>query len=246
MDKAMEARLKRQAAWLRESLIWILKDKVISHSEATQPMTALDVGCGPGFTMELFRPFATVKGLDSDPGAVAACKEKGLDAVEGVAEHLPFDDGEFDLVYCSFLLLWVKDPLTVVKEMARVSGEWVVCFAEPDYGGRLDYPPSFSGLAKLVAEDLMRDGGEPFMGRRLRSLFSQVGMEPELGVHMGIWDLNKLRDESEEEIRWLEERSSAMSLQNLTRLRSARDDAFRAGSLFQFNPIFYAIGRKRR
>jgi len=244
MDKAMEERLRRQAAWLKESLIWILREKIIGRDEVTKQLTALDVGCGPGLTMELFTPLVTVKGVDSDPDAVATCRTKKLDAVEGIAERLPFDDDEFDIVYCSFLLLWVKDPLAVVREMKRVSKNWVVCFAEPDYGARLDHPQSLSELAKLVAEDLMRDGGDPFLGRKLRSLYSRAGMVSELGVHMGIWDLEKLKDESEEEIRWLEERSLKMSVHELARIRAARDDAFKAGSLFQFNPIFYAIGRK--
>ncbi len=240
----MEARLRRQGAWLRESLLWILRDKIISHSAASQPLKALDVGCGPGFTMELFRPFLSVKGIDRDPDAVSACKAKGLDAVTGVAEDLPFDDDDFDIVYCSFLMLWLKDPLRVIREMRRVSKNWVVCMAEPDYGARLDYPEGLSELANLVSEDLKRDGGDPFIGRRLRGLFSQADMGAELGVHMGIWDLEKLKEESEEEIRWLEERPATRPDSDLGRIRSARDQAFRDGTLFQFNPIFYAIGRK--
>jgi len=246
MNKDLERQLRRQSVWLRDSLLWLLEEKIIgSDGRADYAMGALDVGCGPGFTMNMFSPLVKVRGMDSDRDMVNACRSRGLDVALARAEDLPFEDESFELVYCSFLLLWVKDPLAVIKEMKRVSSRWVVCFAEPDYGARLDYPPELSDLAKLVSEDLEREGGDPFIGRRLRSLYSRAGMSAELGVHMGIWNLEKLRDESEEELRWLETRTShSDAMDALGRLRVARDEAHEAGSLFEFNPIFYALGRK--
>jgi SAM-dependent methyltransferase len=246
MNQGFERQLKRQSMWLRDSLLWLLKEKIVSADERrVHALRALDVGCGPGFTMELFSPLVQVRGIDSDKDMVSACRVRGLDVALGTAEELPFEDGSFDLVYCSFLLLWVKDSLTVIREMKRVSNRWVVCFAEPDYGGRLDYPEQLSSLAELVVDDLKNDGGDPFIGRRLRSLFSQAGMTAELGVHMGIWDLDKLQEESEEEQKRLESGTSATHLiEKLDALRVARNEAYRTGSLFQFNPIFYAIARK--
>jgi SAM-dependent methyltransferase len=246
MNQALERQLKRQSMWLRDSLLWLLKEKIVgADRRRDHALRALDVGCGPGFTMELFSPLVQVKGVDSDKDMVSACRTRALNVAIGTAEELPFEDESFDLVYCSFLLLWVKDPLTVIKEMKRVSNRWVVCFAEPDYGGRLDYPAQLSNLAKLVADDLRDNGGDPFIGRRLRSLYSQAGMTAELGVHMGIWDMDKLREESEEELKWLGAGESGTHLtEKLEALRIVRNEAHRAGSLFQFNPVFYAIGRK--
>ena len=86
--------------------------------------------------MEALAPFMNVKGVDIDCRNVNKCKNRGLDALVTDASHLPYEDGSFDMVYCSFLLLWVKDPLEVLKEMKRVSRGSVVCLAEPDYGGR--------------------------------------------------------------------------------------------------------------
>jgi SAM-dependent methyltransferase len=246
MNKALERQLKRQSMWLRESLLWLLQEKIASADERVDcVLRALDVGCGPGFTMELFCPHLQVSGVDSDKDMTSASHMRGHDVVLGTAEELPFEDGAFDLVYCSFLLLWVEDPLNVIREMKRVSNRWVVCFAEPDYGGRLDYPSQLSELARLVIDDIKDSGGDPFIGRRLRSLYSQAGMTADLGVHMGIWGLDKLRDESEEELKWLGASAQATELaENLGVLRAARNEAHRVGSLFQFNPIFYAIGRK--
>ena len=152
MTKDFVGQLQRQSAWLRDSLLWILQTKVIEPGGYKSKPTALDIGCGPGFTMELFSTFADVKGVDIDPEMVKESRLKGLDTEEGAAERLPFDDGSFDIAYCSFLLMWVKNPLSVVKEMSRVSRRWVVAFAEPDYGARLDYPSELSAITKLVTE----------------------------------------------------------------------------------------------
>lgn len=232
--------------WLRDSLLWLLDEKIAGRNAREDlPMKALDVGCGPGFTMELFKTRMEVKGVDSDSDIVRACQVRGLDAVIGRAEDLPFETGSFDIVYCSFLLLWVENPLIVLKEMRRVSSQWVACFAEPDYGGRLDYPAELSDQTELVAADIQDKGGDPFLGRRLRSLYSQAGMSAEIGVHMGIWGLDRLRDESDEELKWLGAGASPeKNAEKLEALRTARNEAYRVGALFQFNPIFYAIGRK--
>jgi SAM-dependent methyltransferase len=57
---------------------------------------------------------------------------------------LPFQP-VFDVTFCHFLLLWVSNPEKVVAEMGRVTRPGgSVRLAEPDYGGRIDYPESLS------------------------------------------------------------------------------------------------------
>ena len=70
-------------------------------------MEALDVGCGPGLVMEELGDLFDMHGLDRDKGMVGICRDKGLMVVQGAAEGMPFEDNSFDVVYCSFLLLWV-------------------------------------------------------------------------------------------------------------------------------------------
>ncbi|MDD1773570.1 MAG: class I SAM-dependent methyltransferase, partial [Methanomassiliicoccales archaeon] len=207
--------------------------------------SALDVGCGPGFVMEALSGLFDVKGVDIDSDMLTACRSRGLDVVQADARELPFEDASFDVVYCSFLLLWLKDPHPALEEMRRVSKEWVICLAEPDYGGRIDFPHDLSDLTRLIIEGIENEGGDPFVGRRMRSFFKECGLEAKIGIHPGVWDLERLRLESIDEWRWVEQTvGQRVDDLRLGRLKGVWERALDAGTLFQFNPVFYAIARK--
>jgi SAM-dependent methyltransferase len=244
----MERQLRRQSLWLRESWLWLLRTKVLERGALTDAPTArpraLDVGCGPGFVMEELRDLLDVSGVDNDPDMAAMCRARDLDCALGTAEKLPFPDGQFDIVYCTFLLLWVKDPKLVLGEMKRVSRGWVLCLAEPDFGGRIDYPPELGGLRELIEQGMRAEGGDPHIGRKLRSLFSRCRMDAEMGVHPGVWDIGRLGEELEDEWRWLRMTAGHDApARSLAGLHEAWKKALENGSLFQFNPIFYACAR---
>jgi SAM-dependent methyltransferase len=240
----LDSQLKRQALWLRDSWLWLLRTRMLEKEHAR--LSGLDVGCGPGHVMEVMSTVMDVKGVDIDPAMVTAGRSRGLDMVEGRAEKLPFEDGSFDFVYCTFLLLWVKDPVAVVSEMSRVSRRWVACLAEPDFGARLDYPDGIAPLKDLVAKGIKSEGGDPFVGRKLRSVFARCGLEAEVGAHLGVWSIPKLRQETPDEWKWIQMTAgpSFDSKLQLDRVRSAWDKSLNDGSLFQFNPVFYALAKK--
>jgi len=86
----------------------------------------VDVGCGPGgLTTELARRAGeqNVAGIDPAPGFAAACQERlpGADIREGVAEELPWDDGEFDAALSSLVVAFMTDADQGIREMARVT-----------------------------------------------------------------------------------------------------------------------------
>ena len=240
----LDSQLKRQALWLRESWLWLLRTRVLEKEPSR--LKALDVGCGPGHVMEVMSAQMDVRGLDIDPAMVTEASKRGLSVVEGPAENMPFEDGSFDLVYCTFLLLWVKDPVKVVSEMKRVSRRWVACLAEPDFGARLDYPDALAPLRDLIVRGMKREGGDPYVGRKLRSVFAKSGLEAEVGAHLGVWSIDKLREETPDEWRYLlmtAEPSFDSKLQ-VDKIRLAWDGALADRSLFQFNPVFYALAKK--
>ena len=184
-----EEQLVRQRAWLGDSWTWLLKTMVLEDriESVTRPM-ALDVGCGPGLVMELLAPFLDVRGIDIDPMTVRRSNERGQEAMVAMAERLPFEDASFDIVYCSYLLLWVSDPAKVLREMARVSRDWVICLAEPDHLGRISYPPGVAELDSLFVRSLREQGADPGMGRRLQEVFVRCGLRPVTGVHSSMVD----------------------------------------------------------
>lgn len=243
---ALEGQLRRQADWLGESWLWLLRTKVLP---VTGPRpAALDVGCGPGYVMEAFAKELGlgVEGVDRDPDMVEACRARGLKALRAEAAGLPFPDESFPIVYCTFLLLWAPEPVRVLRELRRVSSEWVLCLAEPDYGGRLDYPGGLEGLGNILAGGLQKEGADPYIGRKLRSLFSESGLRAEVGLHPGVWELERLKRERAEE--WRNVASSARLLgierDQLESYRGKWHEALERGTLFQFNPVFYALARK--
>jgi SAM-dependent methyltransferase len=187
-----------------------------------------------------------LQGIDIDPEAVAEARRRGLDVQESDAHSLPHDDDSFDMTFCSFLLLWARDPVKVLSEMARVSRDWVVCLAEPDIGSRVNFPEELSPLTEIASAGVRGEGGDPTIGRKLRSLFGQCGLEADIGVHPGVWDIDKLREESEGEWRYLELTAHGTGRQRLSELKPVWDKALKNGTLFQFNPVFYAFARKPR
>jgi len=237
-----EHQLRRQLSWLGQPWVWMMRTRVIER----KGMTALDVGCGPGLVMELFSPWLEVTGTDIDPHMVKRTSEKGMRAVVGDAMHLPFKDKSFDIVYCSFTLLWVEDPKRAIEEMARVARSSVVCLAEPDYGGRVCHPKEVADLDGPLIESLREERADPLVGRKIAPLMEEAGLVVESGVHSGVWSPNQMKKEAEAE--WL---SLFRAVQGrvddfvLEKARTAWNQAVADGTLCLFNPVLYAIGHKR-
>jgi SAM-dependent methyltransferase len=86
---------------------------------ATGARTALDVATGGGHVARRLRE-AGLEVVTCDPapgmGPDVICR----------AESLPFADGAFDVVACRTAAHHFADPAAAVREMARVSGEWVL------------------------------------------------------------------------------------------------------------------------
>lgn len=241
-----EARLRRQVGWMKEQWTWLLRTRILEKQIGSRRLTALDVGCGPGLVMEALHPLFEMEGVDLDEAAVQACRKRGLKASVADAHRLPFPDRSFDIVVCSFLLLWVERPEKVLAEMARVSRKWVICLAEPDFGGRVVFPAEVAMLDQAIIEGLRRRGADPLMGRKLLGLMRLAGLKAEVGVHPGSWTGERLRTEANEE--WETIAADSFLVADAETLVGARAAYLRAlddGSLCLFNPIFYAIGSKQ-
>lgn len=99
----------------------------------------LDVGCGSGPLTEALRDRgAVVTGFDLSAEMVRLARKRlGPDAdlrVLDLAEPLPFDDGEFDDVFASLVLHYLKDwsgPVAELRRVLRPGGRLLVSVNHP-------------------------------------------------------------------------------------------------------------------
>ncbi len=196
------------------------------------------------------RTRAEIVGLDIDRSTLAfadALTAKSVAYTQGNALDLPFPSATFDLCLCHFFLLWMGDPLQSVIEMRRVTrqGGSVLALAEPDYGGRIDYPSELAPIGKLQAEALRRQGADPDTGRRLGEIFSQSGLEViETGVMGGQWRGAPSKENWEAEWRVLEaDLAGELSESQINQMHSLDAAAWQRGERVLFVPTFYAWGK---
>ena len=84
----------------------------------------LDIACGTGqWLRHLQGRGAKVAGIDISERALQFAREllPGADLQQGVAESLPFDDGQFDFVTCLGSLEHFLDQPAALREMRRVA-----------------------------------------------------------------------------------------------------------------------------
>jgi 2-polyprenyl-6-hydroxyphenyl methylase/3-demethylubiquinone-9 3-methyltransferase len=88
---------------------------------------ALDVGCGGGYLAEEFaKAGCAVTGIDPSGPTIRQAEEHACEAGLHITwriapgEAIPFDDNEFDIVYCCDVLEHVNDLDRVIAESARV------------------------------------------------------------------------------------------------------------------------------
>jgi SAM-dependent methyltransferase len=169
-------RYSQQANWTRDLRAYLFGKAGLQHAKHV-----LEVGCGTGAILSTLPNHILPHGLDLDAAALAECRVRAPAAflTHGEALQLPYSDQTFEIVYCHFLLLWVRDPLQALFEMKRVAkaGGSVIAFAEPNYNARIDQPVELTLLGKWQAEALERQGADTALGARLAGLFFQAGIQ---------------------------------------------------------------------
>lgn len=90
----------------------------------------LEVGCGPGLFLEvLWEAGFEVSGLDASAAMLKAARSRlgqRADFHLGRAEHLPFEDKEYDFVVLITVLEFCDDPAEALAEAVRVARKGVL------------------------------------------------------------------------------------------------------------------------
>jgi SAM-dependent methyltransferase len=169
-------------------LVTPLEDDFLAAAGLAKDAWLLDVGCGPGFFSERAArqlvPEGRVTGVDVDPSLLALGRERlagselRIDFVEGTGVRLPLPDDSVDFAYARFVMQHLSDPVSVLREMVRVTRPGGrVGLVDTDDGALLLHP-DVDGFDRLLEASLLaqRDrGGDRHVGRKLKALLLEAG-----------------------------------------------------------------------
>jgi len=91
----------------------------------------LEIGCGLGHNLELIKKFGnfSLTGIDIQEYALSKARGKyqGINFINSDCVNLPFDDGEFDLVFSRVTLIHIhpEEIKQVMREIMRVSSKYI-------------------------------------------------------------------------------------------------------------------------
>ena len=143
----------------------------------------LDVGSGPGaltaLLVERLGP-AAVCAIDPSEPFVAAARERltGVDVRQGSAESLPWADATFDQALAQLVVHFMDDPVTALREMARVTRPGgLVAASVWDYAGaRSPLSVFWSAVAELDPDHPGEAGLAGARPGHLAELFAAAGL----------------------------------------------------------------------
>jgi SAM-dependent methyltransferase len=209
----------------------------------------LEVGSGTGAVLNALSHKGDFHlcGVDLDHPSLtyALSRKPSFDLTQADGHQLPFAPDRFGIAICHYLLMWVKHPQLILREMSRVTrpGGWVIALAEPDHQARIDYPTPLDVLGTHQTQALTEQGVDVYMGRKLSSLFHQTGLvEVEVGILSAQWDGLPVWDATE----WLmlqADLAGQLTPAELSEYEQIDQQACQAGQRILFIPTFYALGK---
>lgn len=244
-------RYKQQAGWSAE-----LRRLVYSFPWFREAQYIIEIGCGTGAILQELLPVQKrcVIGLDieSEPLIYASSFESDPKLVQADAYSTPFPDSTFEISFCHYLLLWTKFPHQIISEMIRITkpGGWILAFAEPDYGGRIDFPTELETFGKIQIQSLMEQGANPYTGRSLRSLFSYPNIiNVTTGIFGAQWssvettETNMEMHTLQSDYERLDNSPVSISRDRFISLQQSDYQAWKNQTRVLFVPTFYAWGK---
>jgi ubiquinone/menaquinone biosynthesis C-methylase UbiE len=236
---------KRQFEWLKETRQFLYRKISLA-----QQKTVLEPGCSTALlTEEISKRIPGIAvGLDRNLHALLAAKKRAnsLLLVCGDVYTLPFKKETFDAVIFQFFLLWLSDPIAALQEIKRIvcSPGSITTIAEPDYGGRIDFPQDIN-YGVSIAEKLQEEGADPFVGRKLEYLFRSVSLKHILWNHSSIpFGIELVKQNTNHEWKFIEHLWKSRIPGKLKKMRDREEQFIKEGKRSYFMPVFYCSGLK--
>jgi ubiquinone/menaquinone biosynthesis C-methylase UbiE len=179
-----------------ERLIWQaarvapFTERLFREAGIGQGQRVLDLGSGVGdVTLQAARLVGSsgeVVGIERDRRSIARARARVAEAglhnvifVESDVFQIP-DDKPFDAVVGRFILMWVHEPVSVLRSVSRlVRPGGVVAFHETYWAPTLALLaplPLWSAVASLIHDTFRRSGANPDLGPALYQAFQEAGL----------------------------------------------------------------------
>jgi ubiquinone/menaquinone biosynthesis C-methylase UbiE len=191
---AERERLMRQAA-----LIAPYTERLFREAGIGMGHRVLDLGSGMGDVSMLVAGLVGVSGevvgVERDAASIERAQARVARAGFRNVIFLKTDvnkiviDQRFDAVVGRFVLMFLPDPVSVLRSVSRlVRPGGVLAFQEPSWIPMLalgDRLPLWSCVLRSIHETILRSGANPEMGLALYSIFQEIGL-PAPKMHLEI------------------------------------------------------------
>ena len=190
-----EARRSEYAMGYSDIFLRLLRRRSASRNAAhllplLRPgMSLLDLGCGPGsITLGLAQAVypGRVTGLDRNEEQLELARRGASEDqvenarfVNGSALDLPFPDDSLDAVHCHAFLMHspaVREQLTEIVRVLKPGG--ILSSRDMDVPASYIAPvhESNQGMWQMLGDVIRQEGGDPWMGRHLKTFFVNAGL----------------------------------------------------------------------
>lgn len=166
-------------ASLRDHYQWLLA------RSGTPPARLLDIGAGRGQLLDLAREVVRERLVGIDPKPPGRRPDHPIARGVGDGQRLPFADAAFDFVVETETLEWVRDPVSLLREAARVcTPDGVVVSDDTDWD-TLVYAAGDAVLGRRILRAFCDSGPNGWIGRTTPSLMRRAGLR-DVQVHVRV------------------------------------------------------------
>ena len=240
-EKLFEDQMARQAYWLAD-----LRLKLLRKSNLRTRNNILDLGSGSGIIAKelLDKSKTNVTAVDINQSRVSAAKERypEVNFICADAQNLPFSDNSFDLITSSWLWLWIEDKNKLAAEIKRLlkPGGVYISLAEQDSGATIEYPEELELKKEFFINFVKEVNGDPFVGRKIKSLFTEDIYKVEHGVFSTMFDQQLQEKNCKEDWKQIEDINNGFfTFQEIKRLKELELESIKNKTRFSFNPVFW-------